>query len=374
MLAQLQPETEQAVHEDAVVGDEVDEFAVKIEVRVNRALLQGNAVLQAVLDRGRGDYAKARIAADVESRAAGDAAGEIGPLLADALQQHQVGVAQLLQDAGLVHARIGNARAAVEEGLQGGRRVARAVIEAGPVGVGPVIGQPVGKGGLRIAADAGGQRQEALVGNGAGGEVDHTAAEFAREVGRISLLNQAGGDDVGREDIERDHAAERLRARQRQAVEQGERIAIAEAAHEHVAVALHRQTGHAAQRAGDVPFPGTGDVFGRQHVDHLGRAALHVLDRIAGDHDDAAAGDRDILVLQRFVLRRDRILRIILPDLGRFRGVGGRQGRRGACILGGGKRRHGHGGPDQQQGGQAARENAGTCHFNHAPGWGALAP
>ena len=39
-------------------------------------------------------------------------------------------------------------------------------------------------------------------------------------------------DHAGREDVERNHAAERLGAGQRQAVEQRQRVAIAKAAHE----------------------------------------------------------------------------------------------------------------------------------------------
>ena len=94
-----------------------------------------------------------------------------------------------------------------------------------------------------------------------GGEVDHAAAEFAGIVHRIALLDQRRGDHAGREQVERDDAAQRLGARQRRAVEQRERIAVAEAADVDEAGADHAEAGDAAERAGDVAFAGAGDLL-----------------------------------------------------------------------------------------------------------------
>ena len=117
------------------------------------------------------------------------------------------------------------------------REVARAVVEAEPVEVAAVIGIAELEGGLAFEADAGADLEEGLARHRRGGEVDHAAAELAGIIDRIALLDERAGDHAGREDVERDDAAQRLGARQRRAVEQRQRIAVAEAADEDEAVA-----------------------------------------------------------------------------------------------------------------------------------------
>ena len=98
-------------------------------------------------------------------------------------------------------------------------------------------------------------------------------------------------------------AAERLRRGQRQAVEQRERVAIAQAADIDEAVAHGRQAGDAGQRAGDVAFARPRNAGAVEHRDDLRRGASDVLPAATGD-DDCAPGDRNIGFLERFLLRR----------------------------------------------------------------------
>ena len=308
------------------------------------------ACAPAVADRGGGNHPQATVAENVHRSAGRDTGRPVGLHVADLLHQDEVRVAELLGDIGLREGRaidvllgikrnVAEADAAVEERLQRGRHVARAVVEAEPVEIGTVIGQAALEGGFGIAADASADFEEALVGHGARRQVDHTAAEFARKVGRIGLLHQAGGHDVGGKDIERNHAAERLRGRQRQAIQQGQRIAIAKAAHVDEALPLHGQAGDATQRAGNVAFAGPCDLFGGQHVDHLGRIAGGVaID--APRHDDRTAGNRNVRIL-RLALLVEQFFALHLLLCGRYRATG--------RILGEGRTGKGERGGEQEQ-------------------------
>src|SRR3546814_1170518 len=80
---------------------------------------------------------------------------------------------------------------------------------------------------LAIPADAARQRHKRFARARLGGQVDDAAAEFAGKIRRIAFLNEGRIDDVGRKDVERDDALQRLGAGQRRAVEQRERIAVA---------------------------------------------------------------------------------------------------------------------------------------------------
>ena len=178
--------------------------------------------------------------------------------------------------------------------------VARTVVETRPVCFGPVIAVARLKRRRGVAAEAAADGYEALVRHRARGEVDHTAAEFAGIVCRIGLLHQRRCQHVGREDVERDDAAERLGARQRQAVEHRQRIAIAETADVDEAGPLDRQTGHAAKCAGDVALTGARDLLGGEHRKNLSGIARGVAADPAGDHD-LAAGNGDFRFVDGFL-------------------------------------------------------------------------
>ena len=305
MIAQLEPEPEQAVDQNAVVGDEVAEIGVEIEVRIDRGLRDDRAVAPLVADTRGGDHAELPVGEDGERGAGRQPGGPVDRQLLHFLGDDEVGVAQLLGNRLLVDLEVAHPQAAVEELPQRGRCIARSVVEAEPVEIRTVIVVTGGKCGLFVAADPGADFQEAFVGDGAGGEVDHAAAELAREIGRIGLLHQAGCDHVGREDVQRDHAAQRLRAGEGEAVQQRERIAIAEAADVDEALSLHRKAGDPAQRAGNVAFAGPRDLLAGQDGNDLGRAARHVARAPAGDDDLApAAGNGDFRFLRPFGLVR----------------------------------------------------------------------
>jgi hypothetical protein len=230
--------------------------------------------------------------------------------------------------------------------------IAAAVVESSPVVIAAVIDIALREGGLFVAADAGADLDEGLVGNRERGEVDHPAAELTGEIGGIGLLDQARGDHVGRKDVERDHAAERFGRGERQAVEQRKRVAIAEAADVNEAVADRREAGDAVQRTGDVAFAGAGDRLGAEHVDDLGGSALDVAAALPG-YDNFAAGDRDVgFVNLLLALGGGRVgNRLhVLGSLGALVWGAFRAGPgRGACILGQGETRIGQGGGDEQQ-------------------------
>ena len=162
---------------------------------------------------------------------------------------------------------------------------ARALVEAQPVGLAAEIGIAEFARRRRVGRDRPADRHEVLVGNRLGGEVDDAAAEFARIVDRIGLLDERGPDDRGREDVERHRAAQRLGARQGRTVEQRRGIAIAEAADIDEAAAHDAEAGDASQRAGDIALARARDVLARQHRHHL-RGGAHDVRDMAPDHDD----------------------------------------------------------------------------------------
>ena len=191
-------------------------------------------------------------------------------------------------------------------------------------------------GGFGVAADPGADGEEAFLRHGSGRQVDHAAAEFTGEVGGIAFLDQRRGNDVGRENVQRHHAAQRFGAGQRRAVEQRQRIAITQAAHIDEPAADHAEAGNAAERTCDVAFAGTGDFGGGQHRDDLiGRTGDIA---VAGHHDFAGQRDVDLFLCRRFLGR------------GGIRGRRGLVDRRSGPVLRLGQRGRGQGGRKQQQG------------------------
>src|SRR3546814_6663464 len=73
---------------------------------------------------------------------------------------------------------------------------------------------------LAVPADAARKGEEGLARRRFGRQVDHAAAEFAREIDRIAFLDQRRFDDVGGKDVERDDALQRPGAWQRRTVQQ----------------------------------------------------------------------------------------------------------------------------------------------------------
>src|SRR3546814_18135635 len=91
--------------------------------------------------------------------------------------------------------------------------------------------------------------QEGLARACLGRQIDDAAAEFAGEIRRIAFLDERRIDDVRGEDVERDDALQRFGAGQRRAIEQRERITVAEAADADEADADDAEAGHALETA-----------------------------------------------------------------------------------------------------------------------------
>ncbi len=243
-----------------------------------------------------------------------------------ALEDRQLGRDERAGNGAIVRiADLRGGQAGFEIAHQHGRDIARAVVEAGPVAAGATIDIAQVAGRLGVRADTSAQLEKAFPGHRIGGQVDDAAAEFAREIDRIALLDQRRGDDIGGEQIERDRPLERFGTGQRRAVEQRQRIAIAKAAHIDEAVADDAEACDAAQRAGDIPFARAGDVRARKHRDDGGRVLLDIGIGAADHHDLAARhGDVGRFLPGRIGGRARRIAGRDLPGGRRAVRIGGR--------------------------------------------------
>ena len=314
VAAEFQAHADQRVGDDAVVGN--DAFVIGFQLRQvggRRGLLDRIAVAPLVAEARRGDQPQRRVIAHLDRGASADGGAEVDRQVMHPLQGGAAEAHHLAGDLLAVDRQIVDRAATGEEIGQRRRHIAAAVVEAGPVAARTEIAVAEVAGGLRIAANAGADRQVAFLGHRRGGEVDHAAAEFAGEVGRIALLHQRRCDHVGREDVQRHHAAQRFGAGQRRTVEQRQRIAIAKPAHIDEPAADHAEAGHAAQRAGDVAFTRAGDFGGGQDRDDLIRRLGDVAVTRAGNDD--FAGQRNV----------DRLLLGLLPVLRGSRGVASRR-------------------------------------------------
>ena len=303
VLADLETEAEHRICEDALVGLELRAVLIEIERAVHRDLAGDEAVAPFVAERGGGDDAETSVGGNVEARACRDPRRPVDGQFIGALEEDLIGIAQFEQDRLLIDLRVGDLEATVEERLQIGTRFAATVVETEPVIIRAVIAVSGPECGFGVAGDAGADLDEAFVRYRAGREVDHAAAEFAREVGRVGFLHEAGRDDAGREDVERDDTAQRLRRGQGKTIEQGERITIAKAANEDETVPHGGKARHAGKGARNVAFAGAGDAGTVEHGHDLRGRAGDVLPAASRDND-RATGHRDIGFFEIFFLGR----------------------------------------------------------------------
>ena len=126
------------------------------------------------------DHAELAVA-DVQRVAGRERAGEVGRHVIVALDDRVAAVDQLAGDRLGVDVARADPLAAGEEARQRRRDVALAVVEAGPVGLAAVVGVAELEGGLGVPRAADADREEGFVGRRLGGEVDHAAAELARD-------------------------------------------------------------------------------------------------------------------------------------------------------------------------------------------------
>ncbi len=94
-------------------------------------------------------------------------------------------------------------------------------------------------------------------------------------------MHGRASENGGREQIERNDALQGLRARQRRAVEQSLRIALAKAAHVDEAAAYQRQAGDAGQRLGRVVVARALEIFGSENADDFRGVAYFIRDEAA---------------------------------------------------------------------------------------------
>uniref|UniRef100_A0A0N4ZLJ2 NAD-specific glutamate dehydrogenase n=1 Tax=Parastrongyloides trichosuri TaxID=131310 RepID=A0A0N4ZLJ2_PARTI len=189
--------------------------------------------------------------------------------------------------------------ARAESHVDGAWDLAGVVVEAGPIGIRAVVDEIVARGGLSVAADADLEGQEGLGRGVHGAQVDDPAAELARIVGGIGLLNRHARQDAGGEQVQRHHALQRLGAGQRRAVQQGRGIALAQAAHIDEAAIDDRQAGHAGQGGGGGGIAGALQVLGGQESSHFGALTVLLRDVAAQDDDVAQLGGRGLRHLIR---------------------------------------------------------------------------
>ena len=222
MLANVQPDADQRVHQHLVVGDEILGVEQDLARRRIAELLAGDIAGAPVVGDPCGrDQAEVIAIAHLERCAAGDVGRKVDRqgivlLQRDQVQRHDLPGQFALRGCG----QIVNPRGAADCGLQGTGKVTVAIVEAEGVEAAAEIGEAVLQARFGVAAARYADGQECFGRDRLGGQVDHTAAEFAREIGRIGFLHDAGGDHAGRENVERDDAAQRFGAGQRKAVQQ----------------------------------------------------------------------------------------------------------------------------------------------------------
>ena len=195
-----------------------------------------------VAESGRTDQADARIiVTDRPGVAGAHVCRPVEGHAVDPLHQRVLRRDQSLGDLAGIHVAGAHGLAAGEEARERGRQVAQARVVARPVVLAAVVVVAEIARGLGVAAHADARREERRLRRRQRGQIDHAATEFAGEARRIGLLHQRRCNDIGREQVERDRAAHRLRTRQRRAVEQRQRVAVAETANVDESVADHAQ-------------------------------------------------------------------------------------------------------------------------------------
>ena len=141
-----------------------------------------------------------------------------------------------------------------------------AVIVTPVVILAATVGKAVATGGLGVAARCQFQDQVILVRGGLGANVHHAAGKVAGILDGIGFLNQQALDDIVRHDIQGHGLLERHRAGYARPVQQGGRIALAQAAHVNVLAAHQAEPRHPGQGRTDVGLRHEIQILRVQHV------------------------------------------------------------------------------------------------------------
>ena len=107
-------------------------------------------------------------------------------------------------------------------------------------------------------------------------QIDDAAAEFARVIRRERFLHGCASKNVRREQIQRNLAPQRIRARQRCSIQQRGRIAITETTNIDITARRHGQTREAHQRLRRVGIAGAIKIFHGKEVRDRGRFLLRL--------------------------------------------------------------------------------------------------
>ena len=172
------------------------------------------------------------------------------------------------------------------------RQRPRAVVEACPIAAAAAVAEPHRPGGQAVPAAAGRDLERRGVRQLQRHDLDQAARELRRLVGRVGLADLDAVDETGREEVERHHAAVRLRGRQRRAGQRRVAVALAEPANEDGLPLDDGDAGHALHRVGGVR------VVVRRHL-HGADVVLHA--RRPHPHQELRGGGR-----RRSIERRRR--------------------------------------------------------------------
>ena len=141
------------------------------------------------------------------------------------------------------------------------RNVAGAVVKTGEISARAEIDQALLTRGFGVAADRCRHREERIIGRIDRAQVDHPAAELTRKINRVGFLDGHTFEDAGRKQVQGNDTLQRLGAGERRAVQQGRRIALAEAAHVDEPALNDRQARHTGQGTGSAAVAGPLEVL-----------------------------------------------------------------------------------------------------------------
>jgi len=188
-LAELVADADQTVDDDAVIRRDLAVVLVENrQRRVRGALLDvvlGAPRLTIAGGRDQAEFAVAELARG----AAGRRERHVDRQLVVELDETRAGVHELLDELTGVDGARTQARTTREVRRDGRRHIAYAAVAARPVVLAAVMGVSELTGGLGVAADADTELEERLPRHRQRREVDESAAELAREVGRVALLH-----------------------------------------------------------------------------------------------------------------------------------------------------------------------------------------
>ena len=303
MLADLETQTQQAAHNDILIGANgtgvvcdnagrtglfnriPGEKLVTIRsVENNAKPASADVRIQACAYVGAPVYRNVGIALDQSGRGVDKASGNV----------LQLGLGKILSQF--------DPRSGIERLSQSRGDIARAIVKSGPVAPATIMCISKLSGRFAVHSDTHSKLEIAVIRDCGGGQIDQTSTEFAGIVDGIAFLHGCASEHRRGKNIEGNDALERFGRRKGGAIEQSLRITVAKAAHIDKTAIIHGQTGYTLKGTGDVAVTRSGNIFRRENGDHTRRIADGI-GNIASTNDDLAAeiaaGGRDVNVVFR---------------------------------------------------------------------------